>query len=53
MDLPDLSAIELLAIDIIRKHGAMSRTNLARLLDTSKASVTAIAGNLLEEGDPG
>jgi glucokinase-like ROK family protein len=50
MDLPDLSKIELLAVEIIRKHGTMSRTSLAKLLETSRASVTAIAGKLLEEG---
>jgi glucokinase-like ROK family protein len=50
MKLPDLSQIELLALELIRKHGAMSRTSLAKLLDTSRASVTAIAGKLLEEG---
>ncbi|MBN2045315.1 MAG: ROK family transcriptional regulator [Anaerolineales bacterium] len=50
MTLPNLSEIELLAVERIRKHGAMSRTSLAKLLEISQASVTAIAGNLLEEG---
>ncbi|MFN2146152.1 MAG: ROK family protein [Anaerolineales bacterium] len=50
MDLPVLSAIELLAVEHIRKHGAMSRTDLAKFLDISRASVTAIVGKLLEEG---
>ncbi len=34
----------------VRKQGPLSRTDLAELLDLSRASVTAIAGNLLELG---
>ena len=48
MLLPDLTETELLAIDLIRKQGPLSRTDMAELLGTSRASVTSIAGNLLD-----
>jgi glucokinase-like ROK family protein len=46
--LPKLASFELAAVELIRQRGALSRTDLAELLDLSRASVTAIAGNLVE-----
>jgi len=46
--LPKLTAAELTAVNLVRKQGPLSRTNLANLLDVSRASVTAIAGNLVD-----
>ena len=46
--LPRLSANELKALDIVRRKGPISRTVLANQLGVSRASVTAIAGNLVE-----
>lgn len=46
--LPRLSAVELSAVGLVRKMGPLSRTDLAELLDLSRGSVTAIAGNLVE-----
>ncbi len=48
--LPRLSAVELAAVGLVRQQGALSRTDLAKLLDLSRASVTSIAGNLVELG---
>lgn len=47
-DLPQLTNLELDAVGLVRKHGSLSRTDLAELLDLSRASVTSIAGNLVE-----
>jgi len=46
--LPKLAAAELAAVNFVRKQGPLSRTDLAELLGVSRASVTAIAGNLIE-----
>ena len=46
--LPKLSAVDLAAVNLIRKKGTLSRTDLAELLGLSRASVTAIAGNLVD-----
>ena len=46
--LPKLTAAELAAVNLVRKQGPLSRTELAELLDLSRASVTAIAGNLVK-----
>ena len=46
--LPSLSAVELTAVGLVRTMGPLSRTDLAELLDLSRGSVTAIAGNLVE-----
>ncbi len=46
--LPHLSAVELASVGLVRKMGPLSRTDLAELLDLSRGSVTAIAGNLVE-----
>lgn len=46
--LPKLSQVELVALELVRKKGPLSRTSLAEYLGTSRASVTAIAGNLLD-----
>lgn len=46
--LPRLSAVELNAVELIRKKGRLSRTDLSELLFLSRASVTAIAGNLVK-----
>jgi len=46
--LPRLSAVELATVGLVRKMGPLSRTDLAELLDLSRGSVTAIAGNLVE-----
>ena len=48
--LPRLTAVELAAVNYIRQKGPLSRTNLAELLDTSRGSITAIAGNLVDLG---
>ncbi len=48
--LPRLTAVELAAVNFIRQKGPLSRTNLAELLDTSRGSITAIAGNLVDLG---
>ncbi len=45
--LPALSEVELAALDLVRKKGPLSRTSLAEYLGVSRASVTSIAGNLL------
>ncbi len=46
--LPLLSAVELAAVDLVRKNGPLSRSEIARYLEISRGSVTAIAGNLVE-----
>ncbi|MFV1949739.1 MAG: ROK family protein [Anaerolineales bacterium] len=46
--LPRLSSVELEAVNLVRKKGPLSRTDLAELLDLSRGSVTAIVGNLVE-----
>ncbi len=46
--LPRLSAVELTAVDLVRKKGPLSRTAIAEYLDISRGSVTAIAGNLVD-----
>lgn len=46
--LPRLSAVELAAVDLVRKKGPLSRTAIAEYLDISRGSVTAIAGNLVD-----
>ena len=46
--LPKLAAAELAAVNLVRKQGPLSRTDLAELLDVSRASVTSLAGNLVE-----
>jgi DNA-binding MarR family transcriptional regulator len=46
--LPRLSNVELKALELVRKRGPLSRTELADHLGISRASVTAIAGNLVE-----
>jgi glucokinase-like ROK family protein len=46
--LPKLAVAELAAVNLVRKQGPLSRTDLAELLDVSRASVTALAGNLVE-----
>lgn len=48
--LPELTEAELQALDHIRKEGPLSRTSIAEMLGTSRASVTALARNLLEVG---
>ena len=45
--LPRLSDIELKTLDLVRRKGPISRTELADQLGVSRASVTAIAGNLV------
>ena len=46
--LPRLSEVELIALDLVRRQGPLSRTNLANLLNISRASVTALVGNLVD-----
>ena len=46
--LPRLSEVELVALDLVRKQGPLSRTALANLLGLSRGSVTAIVGNLVD-----
>lgn len=46
--LPRLSEVELVALDLVRKQGPLSRTALANLLSLSRGSVTAIVGNLVD-----
>ncbi|MEE8357760.1 MAG: ROK family protein [Anaerolineales bacterium] len=46
--LPKLAVAELAAVNLVRKQGPLSRTDLAELLDVSRASVTTLAGNLVE-----
>lgn len=46
--LPKLSENEKATVWLLRKRGALSRTAIAELLDTSRASVTPIVSNLLE-----
>jgi glucokinase-like ROK family protein len=46
--LPRLTAVELKAVGLVRKRGPLSRTDLAKLLDLSRGSITTIAGNLVE-----
>jgi len=46
--LPKLAAAELAAVNLVRKQGPLSRTDLAELLEVSRASITALAGNLVE-----
>jgi glucokinase-like ROK family protein len=48
--LPRLSAVELAAVGLVRTQGPLSRTDLAALLEISRASITTIAGNLLDLG---
>ncbi len=38
-----------LTLDLLRKHEALSRTQIARLLDVSKATVSAVTSQLLEK----
>ena len=45
-----LEPTESLAVQAIRNKGPLSRTDLARELDYSRASLTIIVGNLLEAG---
>ena len=47
-ELPDLSGNERTVVGLILEHGSLSRTTIAELLDTSRASVTTLVGNLLE-----
>ena len=46
--LPRLSEVELVALDLVRKQGPLSRTALANLLGLSRGSVTGIVGNLVD-----
>ena len=46
--LPRLSDVELMALDLVRKQGPLSRTALANLLDLSRGSITSIVGNLMD-----
>ncbi|MFA9406642.1 MAG: hypothetical protein ACERKX_12580 [Anaerolineales bacterium] len=46
--LPRLSEVELVALDLVRKQGPLSRTALANYLGLSRGSVTAIVGNLVD-----
>jgi glucokinase-like ROK family protein len=46
--LPALSQMEVSALEVVRKQGPLSRTDLSEALSTSRASVTSIVGSLLE-----
>ena len=46
--LPRLSNAERIAVGLLRKFGSLSRTSIAKLMDISRSSVTAIVANLLE-----
>lgn len=46
--LPELSGTERTVLGLLREHGSLSRTVIAELLDTSRASMTSLVGNLLE-----
>lgn len=48
--LPKLSSVERTALDAIRKSGPLSRTFLAEVLETSRASITSIVAGLLSSG---
>ncbi len=52
---PDLQALRLptdeaAVVDAIRRHGALSRTDLATISGYSRAKMTTVAGNLIEKG---
>ncbi len=48
--LPELTQVDIHALELVRKQGPLSRTTVADLLGKSRSSITSIVGNLLDQG---